>query len=200
MKDDRCVYLFSKAGEYIRTLGKDSLVRPFGLAARGGNELVTLSLATPAKLWRFSATGDFEASAVYSPLQPAAPAGSKCRFLDVHGDFAFVADLGLSHMYKTNMNGEGTSIFGKKGKEPGAFCEPSGISASDKGLFIGDSKNNRIQVFDFDGNFINVLKLSSRITRPSGIHVSDANNKLYVLNYLHGVVGVYNLVFKRTKT
>ncbi|KAM7315045.1 uncharacterized protein ISCGN_004828 [Ixodes scapularis] len=200
VKDDRCVYLFSKAGEYIRTLGKDSLVRPFGLAARGGNELVTLSLATPAKLWRFSATGDFEASAVYSPLQPAAPAGSKCRFLDVHGDFAFVADLGLSHMYKTNMNGEGTSIFGKKGKEPGAFCEPSGISASDKGLFIGDSKNNRIQVFDFDGNFINVLKLSSRITRPSGIHVSDANNKLYVLNYLHGVVGVYNLVYKRTKT
>ncbi|CAN7975499.1 unnamed protein product [Ixodes persulcatus] len=200
VKDDRCVYLFSKAGEYIRTLGKDSLVRPFGLAAHGGNELVTLSLATPAKLWRFSATGDFEASAVYSPLQPAAPTGSKCRFLDVHGDFAFVADLGLSHMYKTNMNGEGTSIFGKKGKEPGAFCEPSGISASDKGLFIGDSKNNRIQVFDFDGNFINVLKLSSRITRPSGIHVSDANNKLYVLNYLHGVVGVYNLVFKGTKT
>ncbi|EEC12316.1 hypothetical protein IscW_ISCW020206 [Ixodes scapularis] len=33
VKDDRCVYLFSKAGEYIRTLGKDSLVRPFGKLA-----------------------------------------------------------------------------------------------------------------------------------------------------------------------
>ncbi|CAN8013520.1 unnamed protein product, partial [Ixodes persulcatus] len=146
VKDDRCVYLFSKAGEYIRTLGKDRLVRPFGLAAHGANELTTLSLDSPAKLWCFSATDDPEAFVVYSPLNPIAPAGSKCRFLEVHEDSVFVADLGLSHVYKTDTKGEGTSIFGKKGKEPGAFCEPSGISASEMGLFIGDSKNNRIQV------------------------------------------------------
>ncbi|KAG0419693.1 hypothetical protein HPB47_003939 [Ixodes persulcatus] len=199
VKDDRCVYLFSKAGEYIRTLGKDRLVRPFGLAAHGANELMTLSLDSPAKLWCFSATDDPEAFVVYSPLNPIAPAGSKCRFLEVHEDSVFVADLGLSHVYKTDTKGEGTSIFGKKGKEPGAFCEPSGISASEMGLFIGDSKNNRIQVFDFDGNFMSVVKLSSRIIRPSGIHVSAAN-KLYVLNYLRGVVGVYDLVIEGTET
>lgn len=98
-------------------------------------------------------------------------------------------------MYKTNLHGEGSCAFGGWGKECGLFFEPSGISATENCLFIGDSKNNRIQVFDFDGKFGSVVKLSSPIVRPSGIHVS-ANDRLYVLNYLYGTLSVYNLTYK----
>ncbi|KAH8024290.1 hypothetical protein HPB51_022409 [Rhipicephalus microplus] len=130
VKDDRCIYYFSKHGEFIRALGKSSLSRPYG----------------------------------------------------------------LSCMYKTDLKGALVCTFGTKGKEHGKMFEPSGVSATDRCIFIGDSKNNRVQAFDADGKFITVVKMTSGITRPSGIFVSD-RNKLYVLNYLHGTVGVYDLKF-----
>lgn len=194
VKDDRCIYVFSKNGEFIRSLGKHSLCKPYGLAAQGEN-LFTISLGDAVPTLRcFSASGNFEQCVAYGPLLPSTPAGSKCRFMDVHNGHIFVSDLGLSCMYKTDMKGVLVSTFGIKGKDCGQMIEPSGVSATDRCVFIGDSKNNRVQAFDANGNFITVVKMASGIIRPSGVHVSE-KDKLYVLNYLHGVVGVYKLNF-----
>lgn len=194
VKDDRCIYVFSKNGEFIRSLGKHSLCKPYGLAAQGEN-LFTISLGDAVPTLRcFSASGNFEQCVVYGPLLPSTPAGSKCRFMDVHNGHVFVSDLGLSCIYKTDMKGALVSTFGIKGKDCGQMIEPSGVSATDRCVFIGDSKNNRVQAFDANGNFITVVKMASGIVRPSGVHVSE-KDKLYVLNYLHGVVGVYKLNF-----
>lgn len=195
VKDDFCIYVFSKNGEFIRTLGKNSLCKPYGLAIQGEENLFTLSLGDAVPTLRcFSASGNFEQCMVYGPLVPSPPAGSKCRFMDVHKGHIFVSDLGLSCMYKTDMRGVLVSTFGTKGKDRGQIFEPSGVSATERCIFIGDSKNNRVQAFDANGKFITVVKMASGIIRPSGIHVSD-KDRLYVLNYLHGAVGVYNLQF-----
>lgn len=195
VKDDRCIYVFSKNGEFIRALGKGSLCKPYGLALHGEENLFTISLGDPVPTLRcFSASGNFEQCVVYGPLVPSPPVGSKCRFMDVHDGHIFVSDLGLSCMYKTDMKGVVVSTFGTKGKDRGQMVEPSGVSATERCIFIGDSKNNRVQAFDADGKFITVVKMTSGIIRPSGIHVSE-RNKLYILNYLHGVVGVYDLKF-----
>ncbi|XP_075748970.1 uncharacterized protein LOC119172047 isoform X1 [Rhipicephalus microplus] len=195
VKDDRCIYYFSKHGEFIRALGKSSLSRPYGLALHGEENLFTLSLGDSVPTLRcFSASGNFEQCVAYEPLSPSPSSGSKCRFMDVYDNHIFVSDLGLSCMYKTDLKGALVCTFGTKGKEYGKMFEPSGVSATDRCIFIGDSKNNRVQAFDADGKFITVVKMTSGITRPSGIFVSD-RNKLYVLNYLHGTVGVYDLKF-----
>jgi sugar lactone lactonase YvrE len=43
-------------------------------------------------------------------------------------------------------------------------------------LFVGDRNNNRIQIFDQDGNFIDQWK---QFSRPSGIYI-DKNDVIYV--------------------
>lgn len=195
VKDDVCIYVFSKHGEFIRTLGKGSLRRPYGLALHGTENLMTLSLGESVPTLRcFSASGNFERCVVYGPLARGVPAGSKCRFMDVHKGAIFVADLGLSHVYKTDTKGQPIATFGTKGKGRGQMLEPSGVSGTERMLFIGDSKNNRIQAFDSEGKFIAVVKMASGLVRPSGVYVSPAD-KLCVLNYLQGVAGIYNLSY-----
>ena len=51
--------------------------------------------------------------------------------------------------------------FGSKGKEQGQFDEPCGIAVNDKSrtLAVADANNNRIQMFDFDGNFLREIAL-----------------------------------------
>ncbi|XP_077563060.1 uncharacterized protein LOC144178811 [Haemaphysalis longicornis] len=196
VKDDRCIYAFSKDGDFIRALGKGVLSRPYGLAFEGRENLLTLSLGeSPPTLRTYSVSGDFEKGISYGPLIPCAPHNSKCRFMEVHGDDLYVSDLGLSSIYKTDLRGEMLKTFGSPGKAPGMLNEPSGLSATEDYLFVGDSKNNRVQVFDFDGNFISVVNMRCPVVRPSGLYVSP-NNVLYVVNYLHGAVGMYQLTFK----
>jgi len=43
-------------------------------------------------------------------------------------------------------------------------------------LFVGDRANNRIQIFDQDGNFLAEWK---QFSRPSGLYI-DKNDNLYV--------------------
>ena len=52
-------------------------------------------------------------------------------------------------------------------------------------LFVGDRGNNRIQIFDQDGNFIDEWK---QFSRPSGIYI-DKNDVIYVADSESGAVG-----------
>src|SRR5205807_4344707 len=67
-------------------------------------------------------------------------------------------------------------VWGKLGTGPGEFDQPHALAFDSKGrLFIGDRNNNRIQVFDQEGNFISEHRQWSR---PSGIFI-DKNDVLY---------------------
>ena len=46
-------------------------------------------------------------------------------------------------------------------------------------LFVGDRHNNRIQIFDQDGKFIDQW---AQFSRPSGIYI-DGNDNIYVANF-----------------
>ena len=52
-------------------------------------------------------------------------------------------------------------------------------------LFVGDRSNNRIQIFDQDGTFIEEWK---QFSRPSGIYI-DKNDTIYVADSESGAVG-----------
>ena len=51
--------------------------------------------------------------------------------------------------------------FGSKGKEQGQFNRPWGIAVNDKSriLAVADARNNRIQMFSFEGNFLRQFAL-----------------------------------------
>src|SRR5688572_30488462 len=76
--------------------------------------------------------------------------------------------------------------FGKKGTGPVEFDQPHALAFDSKGrLFVGDRSNNRIQILDAEGKF---LEEWHQFSRPSGIYI-DANDVIYVADSESGSVG-----------
>ena len=97
-----------------------------------------------------------------------------------NGDI-FVADgHGInSNLRIAKFSKDGTFIkaWGKKGTGRGEFMGLHAIAIDSKGrIFVGDRPNNRIQIFDQEGNFLDEWR---QFGRPSGIHI-DKNDRMYV--------------------
>ena len=100
-----------------------------------------------------------------------------------NGDI-FVADghaTGTNErMMKFDRNGRYIKEWGSAGFGPCGTNQFSSLHAleidSQGRLFVGDRDNNRIQIFDQDGNF---LECWYQFGRPSGIHI-DSNDNIYV--------------------
>lgn len=93
----------------------------------------------------------------------------------------FVAD---SHRNGTNnrivrfsKDGRFVKEFGTKGAGRGQFSEPHTIAFDSKGrLFVGDRENNRIQIFDRNGTYLDEWR---QFGRPSGIVITK-DDTIYV--------------------
>lgn len=99
------------------------------------------------------------------------------------GKFIFIAEGHSSSagwtakMMKFDASGKLVKEWGKWGSGDGEFDQPHALAFDSKGLlYVGDRNNNRIQVFDQDGNF---KEKFYQFSRPSGIYI-DKNDNLYV--------------------
>jgi DNA-binding beta-propeller fold protein YncE len=82
-----------------------------------------------------------------------------------------------SRIVKFNKDGKFIKTWGKKGAAPGEMDIPHTLAMDSRGrLFLGDRQNNRIQIFDHDGVFLDQW---SQFSRPSGIFI-DKNDTIYV--------------------
>jgi len=79
---------------------------------------------------------------------------------------------------KFSKDGHLIKIWGHHGSGPGEFDQPHDISigGSQGHVFVADRSNNRVQIFDQDGNFIAAW---TQFGRPSALYVS-ADDTLYV--------------------
>jgi sugar lactone lactonase YvrE len=92
---------------------------------------------------------------------------------------------GNNRIFKFTKDGKLIKTWGKLGTGPGEFDQPHALAFDSKGrLFVGDRNNNRIQIFDQDGNFIAEMR---QFGRPSGIFI-DKNDMLYVADSESGSV------------
>ncbi len=83
---------------------------------------------------------------------------------------------GNNIVFKFDKTGKEIKHWGKLGTGPGEFDQPHALAFDSKGrLYVGDRNNNRVQIFDQDGNFISELHQWSR---PSGIFI-DKHDNLY---------------------
>jgi sugar lactone lactonase YvrE len=82
-----------------------------------------------------------------------------------------------ARVLKFSKDGKLIKAWGKLGTAAGEFDQPHALAMDSRGrLFVGDRNNNRIQIFDQDGNFIDQWK---QFSRPSGIYI-DKNDVMYV--------------------
>lgn len=81
-----------------------------------------------------------------------------------------------ARILKFNSEGELLMTWGEMGNGPGQFMQPHALAMDSRGnLFVGDRANNRVQIFDQDGNFIDMWY---QFSRPSGLWI-DKNDWLY---------------------
>ena len=177
---------FDPSGKLLRSFGAGLLIFPHGFHVdRDGNVWVTDAQGRDGKghqVFKFSPDGK-----LLLTLGKAGVAGAGNDELNQPSDVAvapngdiFVAD---GHDTGSNMrivkytkDGKFITTWGKPGTAPGEFNVPHGIAFDSKGrLFVADRANNRLQIFDQDGKFLEEWKQFSRL---SGIYI-DKNDVLY---------------------
>src|SRR6202163_4891913 len=186
-RTDAPILEFDPSGKLVKSFGAGMLVVPHGiLVDRDGNVWVTDSQGKDGKghqVFKFSAEGK-----VLMTLGKAGVAGDgpdtfnrpSAVAIASNGDI-FVADGhggdSNARIVKFSKDGKFIKTWGAKGTGPGEFDIPHCLAFDSKGrLFVGDRNNNRIQIFDQDGNYIAEWK---QFSRPSGIFI-DKHDTIYV--------------------
>ncbi|MEY2115025.1 MULTISPECIES: NHL repeat-containing protein [Rhodanobacter] len=85
-------------------------------------------------------------------------------------------------------------IWGGAGSKPGQFQDPVGITLAEGRVFVADSRNHRIQVFDRNGRFLRAIDHpatgAAGLGRPMNLTV--ASGKLYVADYWNDDIKVFS--------
>ena len=158
-----------------------------GRGGRGGDTPPAGPIGPPAgatkgnQVFKFSSDGKL----LMTIGKPGGAAEPECCYApdDVivakNGDI-FVSDghgAGNNKIFKFDKTGKMIKSWGKLGAGPGEFDQPHSLAFDSKGrLYVADRNNNRIQVFDQDGNFISEMR---QFSRPSGVFI-DKHDNIYV--------------------
>ena len=95
----------------------------------------------------------------------------------------WVSDRMHNKIKKFDASGNQLFQFGTKGREYGEIKRPIGIALLDNKIYIADSRNNRISVFDTLGDFIRVIGESAGLLMPFGLTV-DSTGCLFVSDFI----------------
>jgi sugar lactone lactonase YvrE len=188
------VLKFDPAGKLVRSFGSGMFTFPHGMSVdRDGNVWVTDGIppdrAGPPEPGKGHVVVKFsrEGKVLLTLGQAGTPGSGNDTFnqpsdvvVGANGNI-FVAD---GHGGKTNArivkftrDGRFIKSWGKHGSGPGEFDTPHAIATDSRGrLFVADRGNNRIQIFDQEGTFLEEWR---QFSRPSGIYF-DGKDTIYV--------------------
>jgi DNA-binding beta-propeller fold protein YncE len=178
---------FDQSGKLLRSFGAGMFVFPHGIHVdKDGNVWVTDAQGKDGKghqVFKFSPDGK-----VLLTLGKAGVAGDgpdtfnqPSAVIVAPNSDVFVGDGhgrdSNARIVKFSRDGKFIKTWGRKGLAPGEFDTPHALAFDSKGrLFVADRNNNRIQIFDQDGNFIEQW---TQFGRPSGIFI-DRKDNIYV--------------------
>ncbi len=149
------VQKFDSEGKFVASIGKtgDSegdLKEPNGIAIDAAGNLYVAD-ALRHMLIKFNPDGKFEKewkgpaeTNFYGPRDIAVGPNRQL----------FILDQGRSRIVRFDPASETFSEWGSSGAGEGQFNEPTGIALGADLVFVTDTGNNRIQVFDLDGKFV----------------------------------------------
>ena len=149
---------FSPKGDFISSFGQrgaaeGELTDPFGIALdRNGNIYVVE--AGNGRVQKFKPDGT--SGVVWKRTVDE---------LDMHGprkaaigpdDGLYVVDMGHARIIKFNFEGRQTAHWGTNGESDGQFKDMTSVAVDPKEnrVYVADSGNKRIQIFDPNGNFL----------------------------------------------
>lgn len=113
-----------------------------------------------------------------------APAG-----VDVRGDEIAIADF-YNHRI---LYGKGDTWinFGEEGNGKGQFYYPTDVQITTNKIYVADAYNNRVQVFDKQGNFLQLIGVEDVMNAATGLFVSES--QVFVTDFENNRVLIYTL-------
>lgn len=112
-----------------------------------------------------------------------APAG-----IDISGNVQVIVDF-YNHQLVLVVNGK-TSIIGEKGHADGELNYPTDVALYGHKIFVADAYNNRVQVFDYEGNVLKVIGWQEKIRVAAGLTISE--NRVFVTDFHGNRVLIYD--------
>lgn len=107
----------------------------------------------------------------------------------------YVTDTLRHQVLALGLDGTLQREMGRRGRGPGEFNFPIGITLAGDRLYVVDSMNFRIQALtpegEYVGSFGRLGDRSGSLNRPKGI-AADSSGNLYVVEALFGTVQVFN--------
>jgi beta-lactamase superfamily II metal-dependent hydrolase len=180
---------FDPSGKVLKSWGAGAFVFPHGLQVDGqGNVWVTDAQGKDGKghqVFKYDASGALLLTIGTAGVQSAGADGKLSQPTDVvtasNGDIfiteGHVIGSGINRVSKWSKDGKFLMSWGKTGAGPGEFNVPHTIALDSRGrLFVGDRANNRIQIFDQNGKFLDEW---TQFGRPSGITITK-DDTIYV--------------------
>jgi sugar lactone lactonase YvrE len=190
------VMKFDGAGKLVRSFGAGMFVFPHGIhvdaqgnvwvvdglppgaaakaaaAAAGGHHIVKFS-PDGKVLLRLGMPGMTGADAMHfnQPSDVITAPNGDIFVADGHGGNS------NARIVKYDRSGKFVKTWGSRGSGRGQLDEPHALAMDSKGrLFVADRANNRIQIFDQNGTFLDEWH---QFSRPSGVFI-DKNDNIYV--------------------
>ena len=108
----------------------------------------------------------------------------------IRGSVLYVVDQGNNRIQKMTTSGKFISKFGTSGSGAGQLSTPRGICLDRDGrVFVSDSGNNRVSVFEADGTF--ACHITGNFSGPWGL-TFDPSGNLQVANYGNGYITIFS--------
>ena len=204
--NNRLIKAYNSAGKVLLSFGKvlneksggEGFINPLYIAVAPNGEVYVTDRST-GTVSIYGLDGKYKSQFVpktdekdfaWSPLGIAIDASSNVYVSD--------ATKGQHRILVFDKNGNLKLKFGKEGNAQGDFEYPNSLTVDKKGnIYVSDSNNGRIQVFDKTGKFKQLIGKSGKnsVGHPVGIAI-DGNNRLNVVDTFGHNIMVYDLTGK----
>ena len=174
---NRLVHI-DKKGNILKTI--DSLDRPMHIDASG--DVLFIPQYGNDKIETYDKKGRFELQ-IKDSLD--APAGIGLRNKE-----KAIADFYNNRILYNDGKSEGWISFGREGSHEGEFYYPTDVQITDSLIWVADAYNNRIQVFDKKGNFVQLMGQDQKMNAATGLFVSEA--EVFITDFEHNRVLVFD--------
>ncbi len=198
------VLVFNPQGKFLYGWGKGMIAGPHGIYIDSNDNVfcvdtkdhVVLKFTTDGKLLMTlglkgvasdsgSVKGNFK-----TVKRGAGPFNVPTKVATSKSGDIFVSDgYGNARVHRFSAEGKLIRSWGEPGTGPGQFNLPHGIAVDDNdNVYVADRENERIQVFDIEGNlksiWTNIYRPSAICVHQGKVYVTELGHRTYVDNVL----------------
>ena len=182
LKGANSILVFNLAGELVHTYSLTSTSFPFSIAISRHGDIITCDIHKKS-LYKVDGS-----STLLCHMQEINSPG----YISINDDDSIIVpDRSKDCIYIFNPDGTVRHRFGSSGTGMGQLRGPYGIASDGEYILVTEEKNNRLQVFKYDGTFVSMIGNGEEpLLTPRGITVTK-DGHVYVVDHGNNCIKKY---------